>query len=204
MFSSRKSDATPSPFSSFKDETAPTDWSTPAAADMPAPADIGSEFLSVDTPAPFGSVAPTAPSASTRNVLNSDVTVVGTLRFTDDLLVDGTVEGEITSDGELTVGENATIQAGEKDKVAVRTRSAIIYGKVTGDVVVTDRVELGPKAELVGNITAAKIAIQEGATFVGHCSVGNISALPVAPSASTKRSSKHNSLDLDTTPNLLG
>lgn len=204
MFSSRKTDSAPSPFSPFKDDGVPADWSTPAASDMPAAGDIGSEFLPVDTPAPFGGAAPVAPASSTRNVLNSDVTVVGTLRFTDDLLVDGTVEGEITSDGELTVGENATIQAGEKDKVAVRTRSAIIYGKVTGDVVVTDRVELGPKAELVGNITAAKIAIQEGATFVGHCSVGNISALPVAPSGASKRSSKHNALDLDETPNLLG
>ena len=205
MFSSRKSDTNSSPFSPFKDDSMPTDWASPAASDMgAAPSDIGSEFLPVEPETAFGGATPAAPSSATRNVLNQDVTVVGTLRFTDDLLVDGSVMGEITSDGELTVGENATIQAGEKDKVAVRTRSAIIYGRVTGDVVVTDRVELGPKAELVGDITAAKIAIQEGATFVGHCTVGNISALPATPAASSKNSAKRTTLDLDDTPNLLG
>lgn len=138
----------------------------------------------------------------TRNVLNSDVTVVGTLRFTDNLLVDGSVEGEITSDGELTVGANAVILAGEKNKVAVRTKSAIIHGRVTGDVVVTDRVELTKTAELVGDISAARIAIQEGAVFVGHCQVGNVAAMPAA--AQTKRSSKQRPAAQDDTPNLLG
>lgn len=205
MFSSRKADSNPSPFSPFKDDSATPDWSTPAGADMGAvPSDIGSEFLPVEPVAtPFGSPQPAA-AASTRNVLNSDVTVVGTLRFTDDLLVDGSVEGEITSDGILTVGANATIQAGEKNKVAVRTRSAIIHGRVTGDVVVTDRVELAATAELVGDITAAKIAIQEGATFVGHCMVGNIAAMPAAPASSAVKRAPKRNLAVDETPNLLG
>ena len=109
---------------------------------------------------------------ATRNVLNSDVKVVGTLRFTDDLLVDGSVQGQIESDGILTVGVNAIIQAGEKSKTAVQTRSAIIHGRVTGDVVVTDRVELTSTAELAGDIVASKISIQDGAVFQGYCKVG--------------------------------
>ncbi len=131
---------------------------------------------------PFeGPAAVQGMGAVTRNVLNSDVSVVGILRFTDDLLVDGSVEGEITSDGVLTVGANASIQAGEKNKVAVRTKSAIIQGRVTGDVVVTDRVELTSTAELVGDVTASKIAIQEGAVFIGHCMVGAATSMPAAP-----------------------
>ncbi len=127
---------------------------------------------------------PLTPASSvgvTRNVLNSDVSVVGILRFTDDLLVDGSVEGEITSEGVLTVGANASIQAGEKNKVAVRTKSAIIQGRVTGDVEVTDRVELTSTAVLVGNVKASKISIQEGAVFVGYCEVGAATSVPAAP-----------------------
>lgn len=116
---------------------------------------------------------------ATRNVLNSDVKVVGVLRFTDDLLVDGSVQGEIESEGVLTVGVNAVIEAGSKNKVAVRTRSAIIHGQVTGDVVVSDRVELTSTAELLGDVTAAKISIQEGAVFNGYCKVGTPKAAPV-------------------------
>lgn len=128
-------------------------------------------------------------NAPTHNVLNQDVTVEGILRFTDDLLVDGQVVGEITSDGTLTVGSNAVIRAGESNKVAISTKSAIIQGKVTGDVVVTDRVELASTAELVGDVTAARIAIQEGAVFVGHCMVG-AAAVAAAAAPAPKRGGK--------------
>ena len=170
----------PAPASPFNDSDVPSDWAMPAgqgAVDTGAPQ--GGFFGGAET-APFEAAA--APAVATRNVLNSDVSVVGILRFTDDLLVDGSVEGEITSDGELTVGANAIITAGEKNKIAVRTKSAIIHGRVTGDIVVTDRVELAATAELVGDVTAAKISIQEGAVFVGMCRVGSPAVAP-APAA---------------------
>ncbi len=168
----------PSP---FDDAAVPSDWSTPVAQadeqDVQGGYFGGAEVASSPFEGP--AMAQGAP-AVIRNVLNSDVSIVGILRFTDDLLVDGSVEGEITSDGVLTVGANASIQAGEKSKVAVRTKSAIIQGRVTGDVVVTDRVELTATAELVGDVTASKISIQEGAVFIGHCMVGAATAMPAA------------------------
>lgn len=195
-----------SPFSNFKNDLTPN-WGDPAAADPAgAPGEIGdaSDFLPPEPAATYGGMA-AAPTGATRNVLNRDVTVVGTLRFTDDLLVDGMVEGEITSDGELTVGANAIIQAGEKSKVAVRTRSAIIHGRVTGNVEVMDRVELTSSAELIGDIKADKIAIQEGAKFIGYCNVGNPEPQVVA-TAATKRSSKRTAAADESAnqPNLLG
>ena len=194
-----KDNVSPQPFND--DDVSP--WMSPSGASSPSTASDADKYLSSDAPkSPTYDGGSPVVSGSTRNVLNSDVTVVGTLRFTDDLLVDGSVEGEITSDGELTVGANAVIQAGEKNKVAVRTKSAIIHGRVTGDVVVTERVELASTAELVGDITAARLAIQEGAVFVGHCTVGNASAMP-APVAQTKRSTKRATAE-DDTPNLLG
>lgn len=163
----------------------------------PAPTDpeqepnvTGGEFF----PQPIGGssdVSTTATSelnnAPTHNVLNRDVTVEGTLRFTDDLLVDGQVVGEITSDGTLTVGENAVISAAEGSKVAIKTGSAIIQGKVTGDVVVSDRVELASTAQLVGDVTAARIAIHEGAIFVGHCMVGASAVVQATATPAPKR-----------------
>lgn len=204
FWNTQKSDPKESPASQPYGDDELSPWMTPPTGGEPSSAADGDKYLQSDDskPAPFegGSSAP-ALSGATRNVLNSDVTVVGTLRFTDNLLVDGSVEGEITSDGELTVGANAVIQAGEKNKVAVRTKSAIIHGRVTGDVVVSERVELTSSAELVGDITAARIAIQEGAVFVGHCMVGNVTAMPTPP-AQTKRSSKRAAVQ-DDTPNLL-
>ncbi len=170
----------PSP---FDDAAVPSDWATPAEQPVADEQAVPGGYFGGAEPAasPFEGPAAQGMGTVTRNVLNSDVSVVGILRFTDDLLVDGSVEGEITSDGVLTVGVNASIQAGEKNKVAVRTKSAIIQGRVTGDVVVTDRVELTSTAELVGDVTASKIAIQEGAVFIGHCMVGAATSVPVAP-----------------------
>lgn len=200
--STRKPEETPAPAPTLADAGLSPEWANPAGsapAPEPAPAQGGFYGAPETTASPF-EAAPAASAVATRNVLNSDVSVVGVLRFTDDLLIDGSVEGEITSDGVLTVGANATIQAGEKNKVAVRTKSAIIHGVVTGDIVVADRVELAATAQLVGDVTASKISIQEGATFIGHCMVGVAPASMPAPS--TKKSAK--SAPRGNNANLLG
>ena len=99
-------------------------------------------------------------------MLSSDVEIKGHVRFTNDLVVDGKIEGEIDSDGSLTVGENARVRA------EIRTRSVVIYGKVHGNIIVSDRVEIKANAELVGDIKAATLSIEAGAVFVGKSTVG--------------------------------
>ena len=112
--------------------------------------------------------APTArPSpAATRNFLSTDVEIKGTVKFTTDLVVDGKIEGEISSDGNLTVGENARIKA------EIKTATVVVYGKVHGNITATDRVELKASAEVVGDIKAKSLAIEAGAIFVGKSTVG--------------------------------
>ena len=121
-------------------------------------------------------------AGSGRNMLSSDVEIKGHVRFTNDLVVDGKIEGEIDSDGSLTVGENARVRA------EIRTRSVVIYGKVHGNITVADRVELKANAELVGDIKAATLSIEAGAIFVGKSTVGAPAAAVTAtakPIAST-------------------
>ena len=103
---------------------------------------------------------------SNKNILSSDVEIKGTLRFSNDLIIDGRIEGEVNSEGDLTVGENANIQAD------IKTRSVTVFGKVHGNITVTDRCELTQNAELHGDVTAGKLAIEEGATFMGSSTVG--------------------------------
>ena len=113
-----------------------------------------------------------SPSPSGRNVLSSDVEIKGSIRFSNDLVVDGKIEGDINSDGSLTVGENARLKA------QIKTRSVIIYGKVHGNIEVSDKVELKANAELVGDIKAASLSIEPGAIFVGKSAVGTPSVKP--------------------------
>jgi len=61
-----------------------------------------------------------------KDVLSSDVEIKGSIKFQKELLIDGKVEGEINSDGVLTIGENADIR-GE-----IKTKSITVYGKSSG------------------------------------------------------------------------
>ena len=123
-------------------------------------------------------VARQAPAA-TRNILSTDVEIKGTVKFTNDLVVDGKIEGEINSDGNLTVGENARIKA------EIKTATVIVYGKVHGNITATDRVELKSSGEVVGDIKAKTLSIEAGAIFVGKSTVGTPAHAPASVVKST-------------------
>jgi len=102
---------------------------------------------------------------NSKNVLSADVEIKGSIKFTNDLIIDGKVEGEIISSGLLTVGENAEIR-GE-----IKTKSVTVLGKVHGNITVEERCELKARAVLQGDLKAARLVIEEGATFVGKSEV---------------------------------
>ncbi len=123
-------------------------------------------------------------SGNTRNVLSSDVEIKGTVKFNDDLIVDGKIEGDIQSTGNLTVGENARLKA------EIKTGTVVVYGKVHGNMTATDRVELKSSAEVVGDIKTKTLTIEAGAIFVGKSTVGTPSqgAQPQGDSKSNQSS----------------
>jgi cytoskeletal protein CcmA (bactofilin family) len=100
-----------------------------------------------------------------KDILSSDVEIKGSIKFQKELLIDGKVEGDINSDGVLTVGENAEIR-GE-----IKTKSITVYGKVQGNITVAERCELKSKCVLQGDLKAARLTIEEGATFIGKSEV---------------------------------
>ena len=99
------------------------------------------------------------------NILASDVEIKGSIKFLNDLTIDGKVEGEIISPGTLTVGENAEIR-GE-----IKTKAVTVLGKVHGNITVEERCELKSHAVLHGDLKAARLVIEDGATFVGKSEV---------------------------------
>ncbi len=141
--------------------------------DAPAPRPAPQAPATVqDAPAKAAPSASSAPSGGQRNILSNDVHIKGSIRFTNDLLVDGRIEGEISSDGALTVAENAHIKA------EIKTKSVVIYGKVHGNITCGDRVEIKSSAEMVGDVKAGTLSIEPGAIFVGKSEVGTPSSAP--------------------------
>jgi cytoskeletal protein CcmA (bactofilin family) len=102
---------------------------------------------------------------NTKNILASDVEIKGSIKFQNDLTIDGKVEGEIVSPGVLVVGENAEIR-GE-----IKTKGVTVLGKVHGNITVEERCELKSHAVLHGDLKAARLVIEDGATFVGKSEV---------------------------------
>ncbi len=115
---------------------------------------------------------------SGKDILSSDVEIKGSIKFQKELLIDGKVEGEINSDGVLTIGENADIR-GE-----IKTKSITVYGKVQGNITVGERCELKSRCTLQGDLKAARLVIEEGATFIGKSEVtSSTSSKSAAPAA---------------------
>ena len=128
------------------------------------------------------------PSSSVKNVIANDVDIKGTIKFENELIFDGKIEGEIISDsGSLTLGKNAEV-SGE-----VKTKSVVVHGNVHGNITVSERCELKASSQLTGDLKAMRIIIEEGATFIGKSEVTSAKtpaagARPVTPAAETARS----------------
>src|SRR6195256_1072943 len=117
---------------------------------------------------------------SGKDILSSDVEIKGSIKFQKELLIDGKVEGEINSEGVLTIGEHADIR-GE-----IKTKSIIVFGKVQGNITVNERCELKSKCTLQGDLKAARLIIEEGATFVGKSEVTSGMSVTAAKPGSSR------------------
>jgi cytoskeletal protein CcmA (bactofilin family) len=94
------------------------------------------------------------------------VIIKGELSGSEDLYLDGEVEGTIElHHNSLTVGPNARIRA------HVHAREVVIHGKVDGNVHGAERVELRRSAVLVGDVTTERISVEDGAYFKGNIDV---------------------------------
>ncbi|GEM_PF-5174458 len=98
-------------------------------------------------------------------ILSDDTKFKGSLEFSNKLIVSGYFEGNLTSKGILLVGKTGQVKA------EIKVGSIIIEGKVWGNILADDKIELRSSAELYGDIKANRLTINEGATFIGKCDV---------------------------------
>lgn len=94
--------------------------------------------------------------------IGKSVLVKGELSGSEDLYLDGEVEGSIDlQEHNLTIGPHGRVRAN------VKARDIIVHGKVDGNIVGTERVELKRSAVLTGDISTQRIVIEDGAFFKG-------------------------------------
>ncbi len=104
--------------------------------------------------------------ANSTNVLASGIEITGSIKFINDMVIDGKVDGEITSDkGKVTIGENAHIIGN------VRAGEVKLFGKVEGTIT-SERCELKPNSKLDGDIKTKMLSMEEGASLSGRTEIG--------------------------------
>ncbi len=116
--------------------------------------------------------------------------MTGEANFKAMMRVDGTLSGRVSSSsGTLIVGANGKVDA--NIEVAV----AVIHGTINGDIIATQRLELGRAAKVHGNIQTPSLIIEQGAIFEGSCKMLQMTA---AVDKSKKETKKVDDQPLDT------
>ncbi len=108
------------------------------------------------------SAAPVARLAGGACVIGAKTTVKGEISGDEDVLVEGTVEGQIRINKDLRVGQGGTVKA------TIDAQSVVVSGEVIGDCHASSRVEIQSSGRLTGNIRAPRVVIAEGAVFKGN------------------------------------
>ena len=96
--------------------------------------------------------------------------VEGKLTFEGSVRIDGQVEGEISAQEMVVLGESADVAA------TIVANVIVVQGRVTGDLNARKRVELKAPASVAGNISTPSLVIHEGVVFEGHCAMGGAAA----------------------------
>ncbi len=93
----------------------------------------------------------------------------GTITYQGTVRIDGSVEGEIQTDGILLVGEEAVLKA----KVTAGT--IVCKGKITGDIVAKEKIKLRAPAVITGGVKTPMLSMEEGVTFNGTLEMASVS-----------------------------
>ena len=148
----------------------------------PAPAPAPARFEpQPPPPQPVAAAPRPAPPAPVQVAhLGASCVLVGELRSTDSLRIDGKVKGQVFCDQTLTIGESGAVHA------AIEGDTVVIAGEVQGNITARHKITLERSARVRGDLCTPGIAIQEGATLEGRITIGGNE--PERPKASKETS----------------
>ncbi len=112
-------------------------------------------------------------AAGEQATIGKGLVITGEITGNESLFIDGRVEGSINLPGSrVTVGRNGRVAAN------IHAREVVVLGKVRGNVSVTDRVDIRAEGALTGDVSAARISIEDGAFFKGGIDIRRAESKP--------------------------
>jgi cytoskeletal protein CcmA (bactofilin family) len=104
-------------------------------------------------------------NAASQSLISSEVEIIGTIKTSGSIQIEGRVEGEILSQGDVTIGKSGSVKGN------LRVNSVTLAGTVQGNIEAKDRIALKSTARLLGDIKAKRLSVEDGVTFVGKSEV---------------------------------
>lgn len=98
-------------------------------------------------------------------IIGKDTVFSGTLDVKGELRIDGTVKGKILCSDCVTIGATGIVEA------EIEADSAIIAGRMVGNIDTTEKIELQAKCEMEGDLKTKSLVIEQGAVFCGACNM---------------------------------
>ena len=94
-------------------------------------------------------------------IIGKGTNIEGTVSIEGATRIDGNVTGKLVSNDVITVGSTGIVKA------EIRAKAIIVGGRVEGNLIASEKVELQAKSELIGDITSRSLLVEHGAVFHG-------------------------------------
>lgn len=146
----------------------------------------------------FDGAAGDVASGGPGTVVGANVKLTGTISDVNDIVIHGTVEGEIISDKTITITETASV------KGPVTGQLVSVSGKVNGAITAHEKLELQPTADVTGSLSTKELIIKSGALFNGKSTMAKGDVLTAKSTASADDSAKRTDKATDKAPDEKG
>ncbi len=146
----------------WKPTNQPTTGTPHAAPEPNRPAPMPPVATSAPEPMPASAPRNAALNNQEQATIGKSLVIKGEVTGSESLYIDGRVEGSINLSGNrVTVGRNGVVAAN------INAREIVVIGKVRGNLVASDRVDIRNEGSLTGDVVAQRISIEDGAFFKG-------------------------------------
>ncbi|UCE66213.1 MAG: polymer-forming cytoskeletal protein [Candidatus Zixiibacteriota bacterium] len=116
------------------------------------------------------------PKGELGTIIGKGTKIDGTITIEGSTRIDGTVTGKLDSNDSVTIGSTGSVKAAE-----IKARTIIVGGKVEGNLLADEKVELQSKCEVVGDITSKSLLVEHGAIFHGSSNMKDVAGRPPKP-----------------------
>jgi cytoskeletal protein CcmA (bactofilin family) len=114
---------------------------------------------------------------SLNSILGPGCKVKGNIDIKGTLRIDGEFDGEIQCPDTLIIGKSGVVKAN------VTVKNAVIGGKLVGNITANNKIELQTGSHVEGDISTARLVIDEGVYFEGACKMGQSTSAPASTTA---------------------